>query len=241
MAPALGPAQPDPGVLALKANRPALLEGVRLLLDDPQALPGEIATTTDGDHGRIETRRAAIVHDIAWLAEGHGFPGLKAIGKVTATREQDGRTTTATRYYLLSRPLTAARFLAVVRAHWQIESRLHWVLDVVLDEDPCPRPQGPRAREPRPAAPLRPQRPARQPRDGLDPGQDQACRLGRRFPPPTPRHRLMRLPWGGVGGAWSVMPRSRLPAVSRREDLRHCLPKPACRVDGPSCSERQTW
>jgi predicted transposase YbfD/YdcC len=119
-------------VLALKANRPALFEDLRLLLDDPQALPGESAT---GDHGRIETRRAAIVHDIAWLAEGHGFPALKAIGKVTATREQDGRTTTATRYYLLSRPLTAARFLAVVRAHWQIENRLHWVLDVVLDED----------------------------------------------------------------------------------------------------------
>ena len=50
-------------------------------------------------------------------------------------REQGGKTTTATRYYLLSRPLSAARFLAVVRAHWQIENRLHWVLDVVLDED----------------------------------------------------------------------------------------------------------
>jgi predicted transposase YbfD/YdcC len=23
----------------------------------------------------------------------------------------------------------------VVRAHWQIENRLHWVLDVVMDED----------------------------------------------------------------------------------------------------------
>jgi predicted transposase YbfD/YdcC len=63
------------------------------------------------------------------------FPGLKAIGKVTAGREQDGRTTTATRYYLLSKPLSAARFLEVVRSHWQIENRLHWVLDVVLDED----------------------------------------------------------------------------------------------------------
>jgi predicted transposase YbfD/YdcC len=63
------------------------------------------------------------------------FSGLGAVGKVTATREQPGRTTTATRYYLLSRPRPAARFLAVVRAHWQIENCLHWVLDVVLDED----------------------------------------------------------------------------------------------------------
>jgi predicted transposase YbfD/YdcC len=137
-------------VLALKANRPALLADVRLLLDDPaagsqgrppvvaperRAPPDEVAITTDGDHGRIETRRAEIVHDVAWLAETHGFPGLKAIGKVTATREQDGRAATATRYYLLSRRLTAARFLEVVRTHWQIENCLHWVLDVVLDED----------------------------------------------------------------------------------------------------------
>jgi predicted transposase YbfD/YdcC len=122
-------------VLALKANQPALYEDVPLLLDDPQAPPDDLATTTDGDHGRIETRRAAIVHEVAWLAETHQFPGLKAVGKVTATREQDGKTTTATRYYLLSRPLPAARFLAVVRAHWHIENRLHWVLDVVLDED----------------------------------------------------------------------------------------------------------
>jgi len=70
--------------LALKANQPALYEDVRLLLDDPQAPPDDVATTTDGDHGRIETRCAAVVHDVAWLAETHAFPGLKAIGKVTA-------------------------------------------------------------------------------------------------------------------------------------------------------------
>lgn len=122
-------------VLALKANRPALFADVRLLLDDPAAAADEVAITTDGDHGRIETRRAAIVHDVVWLAETHGFPGLKAIGKVTATRAQGGRATTASRYYLLSRRLTAARFLEVVRSHWQIENCLHWVLDVVLDED----------------------------------------------------------------------------------------------------------
>jgi len=135
MEPALGPAQPDPGVLALKANRPALHADVRLRLDDPEAPPDDRATTTDGDHGRIETRRAAVVDAIAWLAKSHGFPGLRAVGKVTAIREQDGRTTTAIRYYLLSRPLTAAHFLELVRAHWHIENRLHWVLDVVLDED----------------------------------------------------------------------------------------------------------
>jgi hypothetical protein len=46
--------------LALKGNQPALFKDVTLLLNDPDAPPGDIATTTDGDHGRIETRRAEI-------------------------------------------------------------------------------------------------------------------------------------------------------------------------------------
>jgi predicted transposase YbfD/YdcC len=85
-------------VLALKANQPALFDDVRLLLDDPQAPPDDVAATTDGDHGRIETRCAAVLHDVAWLAEIHAFPGLRAVGKITAAREQDGKTTTATRH-----------------------------------------------------------------------------------------------------------------------------------------------
>ena len=124
-------------VLALKANQPTLLADVRLLLDDPAAPPSEVAETVDGDHGRIEIRRAAIVHDAAWLAETHDWPGLAAVGKITASREIDGRATTTTRYYLLSKPLAAQRFNDIVRAHWQIENQLHWVLDVVMDEDQC--------------------------------------------------------------------------------------------------------
>ena len=50
-------------------------------------------------------------------------------------REIDGQATAATRYFLLSKPLPAARFAEIARMHWQIENRLHWVLDVVMDED----------------------------------------------------------------------------------------------------------
>jgi predicted transposase YbfD/YdcC len=52
-------------VLALKANQPALLDDVRLLLDDSEAPADDAATTIDGDHGRIETRRAEVHHDVA--------------------------------------------------------------------------------------------------------------------------------------------------------------------------------
>ena len=35
----------------------------------------------------------------------------------------------------LSATLSAERFNSVVREHWGIENRLHWVLDVVMNED----------------------------------------------------------------------------------------------------------
>lgn len=121
--------------LALKGNQPALFEDVRLWLDDPATAIDDACQTVDGDHGRIETRRVVVAHDVAWLADSHGFPGLAAVAKVTATREIDAESTSASRHYLLSKPLDASRLAEVVRSHWHIENRLHWVLDVVMDED----------------------------------------------------------------------------------------------------------
>jgi hypothetical protein len=43
-------------------------------------------------------------------------------------------------YGITSLPPTAAdpaRLLALTRAHWAIENRLHWVRDVTFDEDRC--------------------------------------------------------------------------------------------------------
>jgi hypothetical protein len=93
-------------VLAVKGNQKMLFEDIQLLFDDSEAMPDDVAQTVDRDHGRIETRRAAVVRDVAWLAEQHGFPGLVAVGKVEAAREIDGKATTACRYYVLSTPLS---------------------------------------------------------------------------------------------------------------------------------------
>ncbi|EJW12700.1 Mobile element protein [Rhodovulum sp. PH10] len=48
----------------------------------------------------------------------------------------DGKTSVARRYFLSSLPLDAEFCAKAVRAHWGIESRLHWVLDVVFHDDP---------------------------------------------------------------------------------------------------------
>ena len=121
-------------VLALKGNQESLNDGVRLFLDD-LATPQVQATTVNKGHGRIETRTASISHDVAWLQERHQWPGLAAVGKITASRQQGDRSSVESRYYLLSQAFTPERFNHIVREHWGIENRLHWVLDVVFNED----------------------------------------------------------------------------------------------------------
>ncbi len=50
-------------------------------------------------------------------------------------RETEDKTTTETAYYLLSAALPPERFHQVVRQHWNVENRLHWRLDVIMNED----------------------------------------------------------------------------------------------------------
>ena len=121
--------------LVLKGNQGGLHDDARCFFDDP-ARTAEIAhTTVDGDHGRIETRTSLVSTDIARLRERHAWPGLAAIGRVVRVREISAKVSTETAYYPLSTPLGAERFGAVARAHWGVENRLHWVLDVTMDED----------------------------------------------------------------------------------------------------------
>lgn len=127
-------------LFALKANRPLMLGEVERCFADP-ARPLLTHTTIDAEHGRIETRRHAVSHDVAWLFSDRRYPdepampGLAAIAMVESEVEQAGRTTRTRRFYLSSATLTPERFAEAVRAHWRIENSLHWVLDVTFDED----------------------------------------------------------------------------------------------------------
>ena len=128
-------------LLALKANRPATFKDVETFFADPPPGALDTCTTTDGNHGRIEIRRHAVCHDVAWLFSDRrypgevAFPGLAMIGIVASETEREGKLTRERRYYLSSAKLDAAAFARAVRGHWGIENRLHWVLDVVFKED----------------------------------------------------------------------------------------------------------
>ncbi len=123
-------------VLALKRNQDTLHGDVTLFLDSPEGAEKiQSYEHVSKDHGRLETRLAEVSHEIDWLQEAHDWPGLQAIGKVTATRESKGKQNTEARYYVMSAKLSPEAFLRAVRAHWSIENSLHWVLDVSMNED----------------------------------------------------------------------------------------------------------
>jgi predicted transposase YbfD/YdcC len=121
--------------LALKGNQGTLYDDVRLLLDDPESKASTGAPVVEGDHGRVETRTATVSTEIGWLQKQHQWPGLAAIGKVERIRETAEKTSAETAYYLLSTALSPERFNEAVRRHWGVENRLHWRLDVVMNED----------------------------------------------------------------------------------------------------------
>jgi predicted transposase YbfD/YdcC len=128
-------------LVAVKDNWPALAADVRLFFDKPGPTPLDTHDTTEGDHGRIEVRRHRVCHQIDWLLSDRRypgeprFPGLKAIAMVEAEVERGGRTSIERRYFLSSLALDAKLLARAVRAHWGIENRLHWVLDVVFHDD----------------------------------------------------------------------------------------------------------
>ena len=54
---------------------------------------------------------------------------------VEAEVGRDRKTSSERRYFLSSAKLSAQRFATEVRAHWHIENRLHWVMDVVFHDN----------------------------------------------------------------------------------------------------------
>ncbi|HGH2722716.1 TPA: ISAs1 family transposase [Salmonella enterica subsp. enterica serovar Saintpaul] len=41
------------------------------------------------------------------------------------------------RYYTSSSDLTSEKFANAMRSHWDVENKLHWRLDVAMNEDDC--------------------------------------------------------------------------------------------------------
>lgn len=122
-------------VLALKRNRSKLFAAAEqhFKRSGERSVAEQIEPST---HDRCEARSATVMRVSRFAGEAN-FPGVKALGRITARRRGIGKAAgpAVVRYFLISKYVSARRLLSIVRSHWSIENQLHWILDVVLNED----------------------------------------------------------------------------------------------------------
>jgi predicted transposase YbfD/YdcC len=126
-------------LLALKGNQGNLHDDVVVFFDKNVRENSDLFSATetiDAGHGRIDIRRCWVANDIDWLTARHPqWPSLTSIVAIESERHIDDNVSVHRRYYISSRAADAPSFLQAVRQHWAIENNLHWVLDVVFNED----------------------------------------------------------------------------------------------------------
>jgi predicted transposase YbfD/YdcC len=127
-------------IFSLKGNHGTLHEEVKLFLDDAIAHGGDYDYnhTTDGGHGRVETRKVWYSQDVQWIPDHKDWPGLSSLVAVESQRIIGDKISTERRYFISSLSDTDAKTIGpMIRNHWGVENKLHWSLDVSLGEDDC--------------------------------------------------------------------------------------------------------
>jgi predicted transposase YbfD/YdcC len=128
-------------LLAVKGNQETLAEDVEQEFKQAQMqgfahMDHLYFETLEKGHGRVEKRQYWYTHDIEGLGTLERWPGLAGMVMCRATRTVKGETSVEDRYFITSSTHNEVEKIAHgVRAHWGIENRLHWVLDVAFLED----------------------------------------------------------------------------------------------------------
>jgi predicted transposase YbfD/YdcC len=85
-------------------------------------------------HGRTERRTLKVTS----VAKGLAFPHAAQAIQITRRRKVKGKWSRETSYAVTSLTVTQAthaQLAAIIRGHWGIEDRLHWIRDLDFDED----------------------------------------------------------------------------------------------------------
>lgn len=127
-------------VLAVKGNRGRFYDHVVNAF--AESAPTENVRThgrVEEGHGRKETRIVSVLEpdNWPWKTKKNGdWAGLRTAVRIERRRELlDGESQSDVHYYISSLPPDPERIAKAIRAHWDIENGLHWLLDVAFDDD----------------------------------------------------------------------------------------------------------
>lgn len=136
--------------IALKKNQGDLYQEVVYTFEeglrtDFKGISFDFNETIEKGHGRLEMRRCWTINDpqvLAYLDPTAKWANLNCIIMIEAERHIGSKVSYEKRYYISSLSGQAKQLNQVVRTHWGIENKLHWVLDVAFREDDCRVRQG---------------------------------------------------------------------------------------------------
>jgi len=125
-------------VMIVKENQPRLRADIELVFTlPPVGDRQETARTIDIGHGRIEQRNITTSEALVGYSDWPGLAQVFELGRHVLI-QNTGEERVEVVYGVTSlRPerATPGHLLALVRGHWQIENKSHWVRDVTFDED----------------------------------------------------------------------------------------------------------
>jgi predicted transposase YbfD/YdcC len=126
-------------MIAVKANQETLFDDVQAAFGPTtrEFAPAYHKTIEKG-HGRIEIRECWVCQlpDVLdFIVDYKVWSGLRSLVKVVAERRWPDKVEHDTRFFISSLQADPKQLLAIVRAHWQIENKLHWVLDIAFRQD----------------------------------------------------------------------------------------------------------
>jgi predicted transposase YbfD/YdcC len=123
--------------LQVKKNQDKLLERLQQRAATDQPLSQQLSQ--EKNRGRIEHRHSKLYQaPKEWQKYYPGivcFVVLRRWGYRKKKPTAKAHSYEKTHYYMLSRMMSAGQAARLVRNHWLIENRLHWVKDVLMHED----------------------------------------------------------------------------------------------------------
>lgn len=126
-------------VLPIKDNEKNFKEEIETFFQDAfkndfRGVDADEYETLEKGHGRVEYRKYWMI-DAEELPAAQEWKGLKSVGFCIRERKIKDKTTKEEAFFATSLELDAKLFSGVVRDHWQVENKLHWVIDVTFRED----------------------------------------------------------------------------------------------------------